>query len=114
MVANQKKATSLAQGLINQAKEQLTDAIIQQQVIQFIETVVVYKFPSLSREEIEAMLNLNLIRGTKVYQEAFEEGREEGKLELVPKLLQRGLSVQEVAEILELDSETVRQAARQQ
>ena len=61
---------------------------------------------------------VNLIRGTKVYQEAKEEGRLEGRLEsqvkLVPKLLQKGLSVQEVAEILELDVEEVRKAAREQ
>ena len=50
-----------------------------------------------------------------------EEGKEEGKqeakqeivLEVVPKLLQRGLSLQEIAEILEVDVETVRKAARQ-
>lgn len=113
MVANQKKASALARGLVNQAKEQLTDAMLQQQVIQFIETVVIYKFPSLSREEIETMLDLNLIKKTKVYQEAFEEGFEQGKLELVPKLMQKGLSIQEVAELLELDQETVRQAAQQ-
>jgi predicted transposase/invertase (TIGR01784 family) len=43
-----------------------------------IETIIVYKFPSLSREEIERMLGLSELRQTKVYQEALEEGREEG------------------------------------
>lgn len=64
------------------------------------------------------MLNVNFIRGTKVYQEAKEEGRLEGRLEsqvkLVPKLLQKGLSIQEVADILELDIEEVRKAAQKQ
>ena len=114
VVANQKKASALARKLVNQAKEQLTVAMLQQQVIQFIETVVIYKFPALSREEIETMLDLNIIKKTKVYQEAFEEGFEEGKLQLIPKLMQKGLSIQEVAELLELDQETVRQAAQQQ
>jgi predicted transposase/invertase (TIGR01784 family) len=72
----------------------------------------------MSREEIEAMLNTNLLGGTRVYQEAKEEGRLEGKLEnqvqLVPKLLQKGLSLQEVADILELDIEEVRKVAREQ
>jgi predicted transposase YdaD len=46
--------------------------------MELIETIVVYKFPSLSREEIEKMLGLSELRQTKVYQEALEEGREEG------------------------------------
>lgn len=82
----------------------MTDAILQQKVLEFIEAIVVYKFPNLSREEIEAMLNLNLIRQTKVYQEA----KEEGKLEVVPKLLKRGFSIQEIAELLGVDVEAVR------
>ena len=32
------------------------------------------KFPFLSRQEVEAMLGLDLIRNTRVYQEAFTEG----------------------------------------
>ena len=56
------------------------------------------------------MLNLDIIRGTRVYQEAEQEGRQKGKLEIVPKLLQKGLSIQEIAELLELDVETVRKA----
>ncbi len=50
-------------------------------VVELIETIVVYKFPSLSREEIERMLGLSELRETKVYQEALEEGREEGMAE---------------------------------
>jgi predicted transposase YdaD len=60
------------------------------------------------------MLNVNFIRGTKVYQEANEEGALKITVKLVPKLLRKGLSIQEVAEILELDLEEVRKAAREQ
>ncbi|MBE9048937.1 DUF2887 domain-containing protein [Nostocales cyanobacterium LEGE 11386] len=100
--------------LIDKAEEELTDTFSQRKVIEFIETIVVYKFPNLSREEIEAMLNLNLLKNTKVYQEAKAEGKEEGelkaKLKIVPKLVQRGLSIQEIAELLELDTEVIRKA----
>ena len=47
-------------------------------IMELIETIVIYKFPSLSREEIEEMLGLSELKQTKVYQEALEEGREEG------------------------------------
>ncbi|MBD2185792.1 Rpn family recombination-promoting nuclease/putative transposase [Planktothrix sp. FACHB-1355] len=124
--------TSRAKELINKATVELTDTIIQRQVLEFIETVVVYKFPNLGREEIEAMLGLNLLRQTRVYQEAREEGLAEGrqeglaegrqeglaegieegklqtKLEMIPLLLDLGLSIQEVAVRLQLDEEAVR------
>jgi predicted transposase YdaD len=54
------------------------------------------------------MLNLSVLRQTKVYQEAKEEGKRELISELVQRLIQRGFSVQEVAELLELDVEGVR------
>jgi len=64
------------------------------------------------------MLNLNLFKQTKVYQEAKAEGKEEGKLEskleIVPKLVERGMSIQEIANILDLDTETIREYLRQQ
>ncbi|MFB2967346.1 hypothetical protein ACE1CD_00100 [Aerosakkonema sp. BLCC-F183] len=60
------------------------------------------------------MLGLNLLRQTRVYQEAREEGIVEGKLqtklEMIPLLLDLGLSIQEVAVRLQLDEEVVRKA----
>jgi len=50
------------------------------------------------------MLNLNLFKQTRVYQEAKAEGKEEGeiktKLKILQKLVQRGMSIQEIAEVL--------------
>jgi predicted transposase/invertase (TIGR01784 family) len=66
---------------------------------------------------IKLVLNINLLRETRVYQEAKQEGKLEGRLErdveLVTKLLQKGLSIQEIADLLELDVEEVRKAARE-
>jgi predicted transposase/invertase (TIGR01784 family) len=44
-------------------------------------------------------LNTHELRNEEIYQQA----KKEGKLEIAPKLLQKGMSVQEVAELLELD-----------
>ncbi|MGB3760751.1 MAG: hypothetical protein WBA07_31005 [Rivularia sp. (in: cyanobacteria)] len=56
------------------------------------------------------MLDLNLLKETKVYQEAKEEGELETKLKILPKLIERGMSIQEIAELLELDTEVIRKA----
>jgi predicted transposase/invertase (TIGR01784 family) len=120
VVESENKAGELAKTLIHKAKEELTDTLIQRKVLEFIETIVVYKFPNLSREEIETMLNLNILKETRVYQEAKAEGREEGreegkeegkletKLKMIPIFLELGLTVQQIAERLELDIEEVR------
>jgi predicted transposase/invertase (TIGR01784 family) len=60
-------------------------------IMELIETIVVYKFPSLSREEIENMLGLSELRQTKVYQEALQEGEERGEVRLILRQLTRRL-----------------------
>jgi predicted transposase YdaD len=42
------------------------------------ETVLVYKFPKLTREEIEAMFTYSDLKQTRVYQEARAEGEQRG------------------------------------
>jgi hypothetical protein len=46
-------------------------------------------------------------------QEGRQEGRQEAKLESIPRLLALGLSVEQIAQALDLDLEQVRQAARE-
>ena len=111
VVETKKKTGDKARQLISKARLELADAIIQQQVIELIETIVLYKFPNLSREEIEAMLGLSEIKQTRVYQEAREEGKLDAKLNMVFKLQQRGFSLEEIAELLELEVETIRLAS---
>jgi predicted transposase/invertase (TIGR01784 family) len=119
LVVESKTTTgNLARQLITKARQDLPDATLQQQIIELIETIVLYKFPNLSREEIETMLGLSELKQTRVYQEALEEGLERGelraKLAMVQKLRQRGFSVEELAELSELDVKTIRQVAAEQ
>ncbi len=118
VIESNKKAPAKAINLISQARQQVTDEQLQQQILEFIETIVIYKFPNLNRQEVEAMLGLDLIKNTRVYQEAQEEGKLagklEGKLETVPRLLKMGLTLDQVAEALDLDIEVVRVAAPKQ
>jgi predicted transposase/invertase (TIGR01784 family) len=49
-----------------------------QAIIDVISTIMVYKFSNLSRDEVDAMLGIEL-QQTRVYQEARAEGRNEGE-----------------------------------
>jgi predicted transposase YdaD len=46
IVESQNNATQFAKQLVNKAREELTDAVIQKKVLEFIETIFVYKFPN--------------------------------------------------------------------
>ncbi len=109
-VENPKKAPPLAQKLVSQAREELTEQNLLLKVLTFIQSVVVYKFPNLTKEEIQTMLNLGEdIEKTGYYQSVLKKT----KLKVVPKLLEKGLSIQEIAESLELDLEEVRKVAEE-
>jgi response regulator RpfG family c-di-GMP phosphodiesterase len=66
-----------------------------------------YKFTQKSRWEIAQMLGLTDFRQTRVYQETAKEV----KLESVPRFLALGLSLEQIAQGLDLDIEQVKQAA---
>lgn len=110
-----------AQELIKKTKQE-TNSKLQQQLLQLIETILVYKFPNMSREEIEAMFSLSELKQTRFYQEAFQEGKEEGieqgvrrgKLKAVLPMLTAGLTVEQIAQALELSAEEVSQIVQQQ
>jgi predicted transposase YdaD len=76
ILANTNDAVPKAQALLDKTRIQdQTDSKIAA-IIELIETIVVYKFPQLSREDIERMLGLSELRETRVYQEAFQEGEQ--------------------------------------
>ncbi len=114
---SQEKTGELARQLMSQAQQELTNATLEEKVIEFIKTVVIDKFANLSREELEVMLNLDSLKKSRVYQEGKEEGFEEGaletKLKMIPTLLELGLTLEQTAERLELDVETVRKNTKQ-
>ena len=74
---------TLAQGkeLIQQVRQQFQESLKRRDILELIETILIYKLPKMNRKEIEAMFSLSDLRETKVYQEALEEGREEGREE---------------------------------
>ena len=108
VVEPESQAGTLARQLIQQARQDIPGMLSQRDFIELIETIMVYKLPQKSRQEIETMLGLSELRQTKVYQEA----KQEAKMEAVPRLLRLGLTVEQIAEALEMSLEEVRQAAQ--
>ena len=92
--------------------------IIQEKVVELVDKILVYKFPYLSSQELEAMFGLDELKQTRYFQDVKEEGKIEGKLEekleIIPLLLCLGLSVGAIASELNLDVELVRNVAQKQ
>lgn len=119
------QAPEMARDLIARARSEIGDEALLVNLIELIETVIIYKLPSLNREEIQAMLKVHDIRESRVYQEALKEGKEEGLKEgeekglkegeekglkvAIGKMAARKMSVEEIASILEVNIDMVQQ-----
>ena len=77
ILSSESQAVTMARRL-GEKIEQENDLEIQEQVLELIETVLVYKFPKLTRQEIEAMFTYSDLKQTRVYQDAREEGEQRG------------------------------------
>ncbi|WP_341734073.1 Rpn family recombination-promoting nuclease/putative transposase [Microcoleus sp. EPA2] len=114
-------AAEQARQSIAMARQQLSDPTVLRDLINLIETIIVYKLPQKSREEIAAMLNLSELRNTRFYQEVKQEGLEEGleqgleqgerqaKLEAIRRTIGLGINLETIAQLLDLSLEFVRQ-----
>ena len=112
-IAPESRMTRQARQLIAQIREEESPLLPRQDIIEVLTTIVVYKFADLSREEVEAMLGVNL-EETRVYQEAKAEGEQKGKLASVPLLLKAGFTEEQIAEQLSLDLNIVQEAAQKE
>jgi predicted transposase YdaD len=108
VVAPENEAIQQARSLIEEVKQ--TDAGNRRNLLELVERMLVYKFSSSSRQELEAMFGLSEWKQTRFYQEV----KEETQLENIPPLLKAGLSVEQIAEALKLDIEVVQQVANKQ
>ncbi|HZZ80465.1 MAG TPA: DUF2887 domain-containing protein [Gemmataceae bacterium] len=110
----EEQAPATARTLIARAKSECGDEALRADLIELIETVIIYKLRQLTREEIQTMLQVHDIRESKVYQEALAEGKVEGKEEgiafAIAKMAARKMSAEDIATILDLDVEAVRRA----
>lgn len=97
IVCHHQQTIEIAQKLVKQRTIQGID------ILNFVETVLVYKLPHLTREEIKTMLGLDTeLKQTRFYQEIAKEERQEGRNEgrkeesvaLLTRLLRRKFGLQ--------------------
>jgi predicted transposase/invertase (TIGR01784 family) len=72
IVSKPKESENYARRIVDQIQAQ-TD-LQNQVIIELVSTVMVYRFPEMSREAIEAMFGLSELKQTRVYQQALQEG----------------------------------------
>jgi predicted transposase/invertase (TIGR01784 family) len=114
---SESQAAAEARGLVARAKAEIADAALQSDLLELIETVIIYKLRRFSREEIQTMLQISDLRDTRVYQEALEEGREEGReegkrehaVQVIINMASKQVPAEEIAEFLAVDVEFVQQ-----
>lgn len=95
--------------LIARVQQSETGTLAKNEIMEVITTIAVYKFSSLSREEVEAMLGLS-IEETRIYKDL----ERQTKLKAAERLLSMGYSIEKVALAVDLSVEEVTEVASNQ
>jgi predicted transposase/invertase (TIGR01784 family) len=78
-------AENFAIGLARQAESEISDSTVRKNFINLLETIIVYKLPQKTREEVAAMFSLTNLKQTRFYQDVFAEGKAEAEAEAEAK-----------------------------
>jgi len=89
ILSKETQAAELVKNLMERTKTEIDNSTERQGIIELLESVLVSKFSKLSRQEIEAMFLVSDIKQTRVYQEAKQEGREQGERNLLVRQLSK-------------------------
>jgi predicted transposase/invertase (TIGR01784 family) len=106
------------------SKTEIADAALRAKLVELMATVLLSQWSKLTREEVQAMLQLGDLRKSRIYQEAMQEGREEGREQgreegrqegrdeerrrSIQQLAARKKSAKEIADLLGLELDLVR------
>lgn len=89
-IASEGTAVEQARTLLERVRGPEGETLARDAIIEVITTIAVYKFTNFSREEVEAMLGLQL-EDSRILREAKEEGEREKALAIALRLLTRRL-----------------------
>ena len=104
IVTKPQAAVEKARSLIERVKVDSSSNLSQSQILGLVETIVIYKFPKLKREVIAKMLGLDVLKETRVYKDALQEGKQELILKLLTQRLGQ-LSAATTSKIEELSDQ---------
>jgi predicted transposase/invertase (TIGR01784 family) len=106
-------APEQARALIQRSQTELIGNLSPGDIIELVATILFYKFSNLSREEVSTMLGLDKsLKDTRVYRDL--EAEAEAKiLRAAQRLANKGMAIEEIAEVLDLTVEQVQEAAQQ-
>jgi predicted transposase YdaD len=79
------------------------------ELLNLLEAIIIAKLPKMSRKELEVMFGVEDLRNTRFAQELIAEGEIKAKLQTIAPLLAKGFSVKEIAEVLQLEVQQVRE-----
>jgi hypothetical protein len=85
VIEPKRRAKAFARQLVDRVRQEAGKAVLADKLLDLIETIMVYKFGSLTTKEIEAMFGLSELKKTRVYQ----EGQEDKFRDVIEVLLQR-------------------------
>jgi len=123
ILASENEVSQQARSLLQQTQAEIMPSKLQDDIIDVIESIMVYKFPQKSRQEIATMLGVEDLKQTRFYQEVFAEGKQEGKQEGIQEgiqegkreavfpMLASGVDVETISQWLNLPLEIVREEA---
>ena len=107
-IAPEAEATAEARRLLERAQTESSASFSTGDIIEMISTILVYKFSNLSREEVESMLRLN-IEEIRIYQDL----KAEAEAKVAKRLAQKGVSIEEIANLVDLSIEEVQRILQQ-
>ena len=102
--------------LVKRMKREVKHKRMQAKLLELIEFVAISRLSNLSKEEIRAMLELDDYRKSRFYQEArqdgIDEGKTEGKTEMlrenIQKMASKGCEAKQISHLLGVDIKIVR------
>ncbi|MBT9315053.1 Rpn family recombination-promoting nuclease/putative transposase [Leptothoe spongobia] len=99
-------AIALGQQLMQQAREHPPTNLTTKAILNILETIILYKFPNLTRQEIANMFAISDLKKTKVYEEFYAEWQQEALAKqraFVVRLLKRKVGELPEATLLQVD-----------
>lgn len=107
ITSKETEASQKVQTLLESVSREVEETKFKNDIIDVIESIMVYKFPQMSRKEIAGMLGVDDLKQTRFYQEI----EQETKLEAVQKMLESGVDLESIAQWLDLPMDVVREQA---